>query len=48
MGDDVEIGALALNVAIPPALRWEDERRGESLPLFGIEALTSCNLPIIV
>lgn len=43
MGDDeVEIGALALNVAIPPELRWEDERRGER---FELQSLTVRLLP---
>lgn len=37
MDDGIEIGALALNVSIPPALRWEDERRGER---FELESLT--------
>jgi hypothetical protein len=27
-----EVTALAINVAIPEALRWTDTRRGETLP----------------
>ncbi|MCE4026507.1 hypothetical protein LXM50_11035 [Microbacterium sp. Au-Mic1] len=43
MGDDqIEIGALALNVTIPPELRWEDERRGER---FELQSLTVRLLP---
>lgn len=43
IGDDqVEIGALALNVTIPPELRWEDERRGER---FELQSLTVRLLP---
>ena len=37
MDDGIEIGALALNVSIPLALRWEDERRGER---FELQSLT--------
>jgi hypothetical protein len=40
--DEFEIGALALNVAIPAALRWEDERRGER---FELQSLTVRLLP---
>jgi hypothetical protein len=31
--DGVEVTALAINVAIPEALRWTDTRRGETFTL---------------
>jgi hypothetical protein len=31
--EDVDVSALAINVTIPPALRWSDERRGERFTL---------------
>lgn len=31
--DDVEVSALAINVTVPPHLRWTDERRGEVFEL---------------
>lgn len=31
--DDVEVGALAINVQVPEALQWTDERRGEEFVL---------------
>lgn len=37
-----EVNALALNVAIPEHLRWEDERRGE---LFQLQSITVRLLP---
>ena len=30
---DVEVSALAINVTIPEALRWTDDRRGETFNL---------------
>ena len=33
MDDDVEVSALAINVTIPEALRWNDSRRGEEFTL---------------
>ncbi len=42
MVDGIEIGALALNVAIPVELRWQDERRGER---FELQSLTVRLLP---
>ncbi|SDT20692.1 hypothetical protein [Actinopolymorpha singaporensis] len=30
---DIEIGALAINVTVPEALRWTDNRRGEEFTL---------------
>ncbi|MYT73418.1 MULTISPECIES: hypothetical protein [unclassified Streptomyces] len=33
MGSDLEVSALAINVVIPPALRWTDTRRGEAFTL---------------
>ena len=33
MSSDVEVTALAINVAIPEALRWTDVRRGEEFRL---------------
>lgn len=32
-GDGVEVTALAINVTIPEALRWNDSRRGEEFRL---------------
>jgi len=31
--DDVDVSALAINVTIPEALRWNDTRRGEAFTL---------------
>lgn len=31
--DDVQVTALAINVAVPEALRWTDTRRGEEFVL---------------
>lgn len=31
--DNVEVSALAINVTVPPHLRWTDERRGEVFEL---------------
>ncbi|ALX67379.1 hypothetical protein [Microbacterium sp. XT11] len=42
MGTPVEVAALALNVAIPEHLRWEDERRGER---FQLQSITVRLLP---
>lgn len=42
MGSSVEVAALALNVAIPEHLRWEDERRGER---FQLQSITVRLLP---
>ncbi|HJA04322.1 MAG: hypothetical protein ACTH0E_10910 [Candidatus Microbacterium stercoravium] len=39
---DIEINALAFNVAIPEHLRWRDERRGEE---FELQSLTVRLLP---
>lgn len=39
---DVDVNALALNVDIPPQLRWEDERRGE---VFELQSITVRLLP---
>lgn len=39
---DIEINALAFNVAIPQHLRWRDERRGEE---FELQSLTVRLLP---
>lgn len=36
MTAEAEVNALALNVAIPAHLRWEDERRGERFELQSI------------
>lgn len=36
MTTEAEVNALALNVAIPAHLRWEDERRGERFELQSI------------
>ena len=33
MTDAVEVSALAINVTIPPELRWTDVRRGEEFEL---------------
>lgn len=33
MSSDLEVSALAINVVIPPALRWTDTRRGETFTL---------------
>lgn len=33
MSSDPEVSALAINVAIPQALRWTDTRRGEAFTL---------------
>ncbi len=33
MSSDLEVSALAINVTIPPALRWTDTRRGEEFQL---------------
>ncbi|MEU1472680.1 hypothetical protein ABZ434_31265 [Streptomyces sp. NPDC005761] len=33
MSSDLEVTALAVNVAIPQALRWTDTRRGEAFTL---------------
>ncbi|MEU3856408.1 hypothetical protein AB0F03_03350 [Streptomyces sp. NPDC028722] len=33
MSGDPEVSALAINVTIPPALRWTDTRRGEVFEL---------------
>jgi hypothetical protein len=38
----VEVSALAINVVIPEALRWTDERRGEA---FGLQTLNIRLLP---
>ncbi|GGH38693.1 hypothetical protein [Microbacterium album] len=38
----MDVNALALNVAIPPDLRWEDERRGER---FELQSITVRLLP---
>lgn len=40
--DGVEVNALAINVAIPEALRWTDVRRGDT---FRLETLTVRLLP---
>ncbi|MFD5215871.1 hypothetical protein [Microbacterium sp. NPDC058345] len=42
MGNSIDVGALALNVAIPPQLRWEDERRGQR---FELQSITVRLLP---
>ncbi|WP_217181886.1 hypothetical protein [Streptomyces sp. AC495_CC817] len=42
MDSAVEVNALALNVAIPEHLRWEDERRGE---VFQLQSITVRLLP---
>lgn len=42
MNDEIEVGALALNVSIPEHLRWEDERRGER---FQLQSITVRLLP---
>lgn len=42
MQDGIEVGALALNVTIPPHLRWQDERRGD---VFELQSLTVRLLP---
>ena len=31
--DDLDVSALAINVTIPPHLRWSDSRRGEEFAL---------------
>lgn len=31
--DEVEVGALAINVNVPESLQWTDERRGEAFRL---------------
>ncbi|MEU3464990.1 hypothetical protein ABZ721_34195 [Streptomyces sp. NPDC006733] len=33
MSSDLDVSALAINVTIPPALRWTDTRRGETFTL---------------
>ncbi|MFE9406385.1 hypothetical protein ACFYNY_32280 [Streptomyces sp. NPDC006530] len=33
MRSDIEVGALAINVAVPQELRWTDTRRGEAFTL---------------
>ncbi|WLQ46698.1 hypothetical protein P8A21_03910 [Streptomyces poriferorum] len=33
MSSDLEVTALAINVAVPQALRWTDTRRGEAFTL---------------
>lgn len=33
MSSDLEVTALAINVAVPEALRWTDTRRGEAFTL---------------
>ncbi|MFD4370564.1 hypothetical protein [Streptomyces sp. NPDC058486] len=33
MSGELEVSALAINVTIPPALRWTDTRRGEEFAL---------------
>ncbi|MGW5422132.1 hypothetical protein [Streptomyces sp. NPDC003943] len=33
MSSELEVSALAINVAIPQALRWTDTRRGEAFTL---------------
>jgi hypothetical protein len=42
VNDEIEVGALALNVSIPEHLRWEDERRGER---FQLQSITVRLLP---
>jgi hypothetical protein len=42
MDDEVEVGALAINVVIPEHLRWRDERRGEE---YELQSLTVRLLP---
>ena len=39
---EVVVGAMALTVTVPPALRWRDERRGEE---FELETITVRMLP---
>lgn len=34
--EDIEVTALAVNVAVPAALRWTDVRRGEEFELTSI------------
>ncbi|KQP69212.1 hypothetical protein ASF40_14975 [Microbacterium sp. Leaf288] len=41
-GDAPEVSALAINVVIPPPLRWRDFRRGEE---FELQTLTVRLLP---
>ncbi|MDR7185292.1 hypothetical protein J2X85_002326 [Microbacterium trichothecenolyticum] len=41
-GDAPEVSALAINVVIPPELRWTDVRRGEE---FELQSLTVRLLP---
>ncbi|KJL41208.1 MULTISPECIES: hypothetical protein [Microbacterium] len=41
-GDAPEVSALAINVVIPPQLRWRDFRRGEE---FELQTLTVRLLP---
>lgn len=33
---DVEVNGLAVNVTVPPDLRWRDERRGEQYELSSV------------
>lgn len=42
MADDVEVSALAINVTVPPHLRWTDERRGQ---VFELQTLNVRLLP---
>ncbi len=42
MTDQVEVSALAINVAVPEHLRWTDERRGE---VFELQTLNVRLLP---
>lgn len=42
MENGIEVGALALNVTIPPHLRWQDDRRGET---FELQSITVRLLP---
>lgn len=42
MTRSVDVKALALNVEIPPELRWEDERRGVT---FELQSITVRLLP---
>ena len=36
MTDEVEVSALAINIAVPPELQWQDSRRGEDYVLTSI------------
>jgi len=43
----VDVSALAINVTIPPNLRWTDNRRGEefALPTLNVRLLPDGHLP---